>query len=81
MKNRFDLEQEICQVHTFADHLGTICEGILEHELTTDEIVNALEGLRVLLNLQANKLHDTMCQSLGLDNYSTFGTNNKDNVV
>jgi len=69
MKDRFDLENEIAQLHNFADNLGTVCEGILEHNLENDEIVNALEGLRVLLNLHANKLHDTMTQCFNLDQY------------
>jgi hypothetical protein len=70
MKDRFDLENEITALHTFADSLGTLSEGILEHGLTTDETVNVIEGLRVMLNLQAQKLHDTMCQCLKLDNYT-----------
>lgn len=69
MKDRFDLETEISQLHNFADHLGTICEGILERDLSNDEIVNALEGMRVLLNLHSNKLHDTMSQCFKLDHY------------
>lgn len=69
MKNRFDLENEISTVHTFADQLGTLSEGILEHELTNDEIVNVIEGMRVMLNLHAQKLHDTMSQCFHLDQY------------
>jgi len=72
MKDRFDLENEISQLHNFADNLGTVCEGILEHNLDNDEIVNALEGLRVLLNLHANKLHDTMAQCFNLDQYKNI---------
>jgi hypothetical protein len=69
MKDRFDLENEIGVLYTLADQLGTISEGILEHNLTEDETVNAIEGLRVLMNLQASKLHDTMCQCFNLDSY------------
>lgn len=69
MKDRFDLENEITTLHTFADNLGTLSEGILEHNLTTDETVNAIEGLRVMLTLQANKLLDTMTQCFKLDQY------------
>lgn len=72
MKDRFNLEEEISQLHNFADNLGTICEGILEHNLDNDEIVNALEGLRVLLTLHSNKLHDTMSQCFHLDQYKSF---------
>lgn len=69
MKNRFDLEQEITNLHNFVDQLGSISEGILEHELTNDETVNAIEGIRVLLKIQATKLFDTMCQCFQLDDY------------
>jgi hypothetical protein len=69
MKDRFNLENEIMTIHTFAENLGTLSEGILEHDLSNDEIVNAIEGLRVMMTLQANKLMDTMCQCLKLDQY------------
>lgn len=69
MKDRFDLENEITKLHIFADSLATLSEGILEHDLTTDETVNAIEGLRVMLTLQANKLLDTMTQCFKLDQY------------
>jgi len=68
-KDRFNLENEISFLHTFADNLGSLSEGILEHELTTDETVNAIEGLRVMLSLQANKLMVTMRQCFKLDQY------------
>lgn len=69
MKDRFDLENEINTLYTFSDQLGTLSEGILEHNLSTDETVNAIEGLRVMINLQAQKLHDTMAQCFKLDGY------------
>lgn len=71
MKDRFDLETEIGNIHNFADQLGTLSEGILEHELSNDEIVNVIEGMRIMINLHAQKLHDTMSQCFGLDQYRT----------
>ena len=47
MKDRFNLEEEISQLHNFADQLGTLSEGILEHNLSQDEVSNGLEGLKV----------------------------------
>jgi len=70
MKDRFDLENEIMTLYTFAENLSTLSEGILEHNLSTDEAVNAIEGIRVMLNLQANKLMDTMSQCFKLDQYN-----------
>ena len=69
MKDRFNLEDEINTLYAFSDQLGTLSEGILEHDLDKDSIVNVIEGLRVMINLQAQKLHDTMCQCFNLDNY------------
>lgn len=69
MKDRFNLEDEINTLYSFSEQLGTLSEGILEHNLTTDETVSVIEGLRVMLNLQAQKLHDTMCQCFRLDGY------------
>lgn len=69
MKDRFDLENEISHLYVFADQLGTLSEGLLEHSLTKDETVNGLEGLRVLITLHAQKMHDTMSQCFNLDEY------------
>ena len=70
MKTRFELEDEIGQLYHFSDQLNALSEGILEHNLSNDEIVNVLQGLRVMINLQATKLHDTMSQCFKLDNYN-----------
>jgi hypothetical protein len=72
MKDRFDLEQEINALYGFSEQLSTISEAVLEERLSTDETVNAIEGIRVLMDLQAQKLHDTMCQILKLDNYKEY---------
>lgn len=69
MKDRFDLENEINVLYSFSDQLGTISEAVMEDRLSTDELVNAIEGLRVMINLQVSKLNDTMCQCFKLDNY------------
>ena len=63
MKDRFDLENEIVALHSFADQLSTVSEGIMEARLTTDDTVN------VLLKLHADKLFDTMSQCFKLDGY------------
>lgn len=69
MKDRFNLEDEINTLYSFCEQLGTLSEGILEHDLSKDDIINAIEGLKVMLNLQATKLQDTMCQCFKLDHY------------
>ena len=56
-------------LHAFADQLGNVSEGLMEARLTTDETVNAIEGINVLLKLQAEKLLDTLSQCFKLDGY------------
>ena len=69
MKDRFDLENEISALYNFAENLGTLSEGIMEQDLSKDETVNAIEGLRVMLSLQTNKLMDTMTQCFKLNEH------------
>ena len=69
MKDRFDLENEIMALYAFADQLGNVSAGLMEARLTTDETVNAIEGINVLLKLQAEKLFDTLSQCFKLDGY------------
>jgi hypothetical protein len=76
MKDRFDLENDINTLYTFSDQLSLLSEGILEHDLDTDQVVNVLEGLKVLVNLQTQKLHDTMSQCFKLDQYSNIERGN-----
>lgn len=69
MKDRFNLEDEISELYSFSTQLDNLGEGILEHQLTNDEIVNVLQGMRVMLNLHAQKLIDTLSQCFELDQY------------
>lgn len=70
MKDRFNLEDEINTLYNFCDQLSTLSEGVLEHNISKDDTVNAIEGLRVMLQLQTNKLMDTMCQCFKLNGYN-----------
>ena len=69
MKDRFHLEDEISALYSFSQQLETLSEGILEHDISNDEIVNALTGLKIILDLHAKKMTDTMCQCFNLDKY------------
>jgi|688.fasta_scaffold18882_21 hypothetical protein len=68
--DRFDLEEKINQTHNFVDTINDINYGILEVGMTNDEIVNALEGLAVMLKLHTTKLFDTFAQVHKLDGYN-----------
>lgn len=69
MKNRFDLEQEINTLYSYSEQLGGISEGILEYNMSSEDIVNAIEGLKVMLNLHTQKMMDTLSQCFHLDQY------------
>jgi hypothetical protein len=65
-KNRFDLEEEISSLHSIADQLGCIGESYIKYNLTNEEIITAVKGIKVILDIQAQKLHDTMCECFNL---------------
>lgn len=67
--DRFDLETKITKTSIFADHLRDLSYSILEHDLTTDEIANAIEGLAVLIESHERSLFDTFIQVFKLDGY------------
>jgi|688.fasta_scaffold358685_5 hypothetical protein len=69
MKDRFDLEDKINKTSIFADHLRDLSASILEHDLSKDQISNALEGLAVLIESHERVLFDTFIQALKLDSY------------
>lgn len=69
MKDRFDLEDEITHISVFSKHLRDLSHNIMEHNLTNDEIANALEGLAVLIDSHERVLFDTFTQTLKLDHY------------
>lgn len=67
--DRFELEHKITKTSVFADHLRDLSSSILEHDLSTDEIVNAIEGLAVLIENHERSLFDTFVQAFKLDGY------------
>lgn len=68
--DRFDLESKITRTSVFADHLRDLSYSILEHDLTTDEIVNAIEGLAILVESHERSLFDAFIQVFKLDAYN-----------
>lgn len=69
--NRFDLEEKINQTYNFVDTINDISYGVMEVGMTNDEIVNALDGLAVMLKLHTQKLFDTFTQTYQLDKHNT----------
>ena len=72
MKDRFDLENEISELHNFVQRLDDIGYGVAELDLSKDDILNAVGGLSVLLKIHAEKLFNTFTQVLKLDNYNQY---------
>lgn len=68
--DRFDLETKISKTSVFADHLRDLCNSVLEHGMSNDEIVNAMEGLAVLIESHERALFDTFVAAFKLDGYS-----------
>lgn len=71
MKDRFDLENEINELHTYADQIDLVSNTIIStaKDIDKDTIINALSGLSTLLNMKTNKLFDTFCEVFKLDQY------------
>ena len=73
MKDRFDLEDEIVQIHNFADILrmlsGDLLDGNMYSGCDPERVANALIGMAEILDMQSDKLLDTMCQCFKLDQY------------
>lgn len=73
MKDRFDLEQEILRTTNYADDLRTVVENMLNDSIEgitdVDRYANAIEGVAILIEMQSNKMFDTMSQCFKLDNY------------
>ena len=62
MKNRFDFEQEIMGVWNIIEELKVLHEGVLERDLTSDQISNILSGMTELYQLKFEILFSTFEQ-------------------
>ena len=56
--DRFDFEQQIQKCWLVTEDIYELAEGVLEHELTTDQITNVLFGMKEMYELKFNKLWD-----------------------
>lgn len=66
----FDLESDILQFSNYAEQARLICRGFTEGSLDNDSLINALEGLAVLIELHEGKTFDSFKKVLKLDEYS-----------
>ena len=58
MFDRFDFEQQIMKVWSITDDLDLLLEGVLEKDMSKDDISNVLLGLKELHNMRTEKLFD-----------------------
>jgi len=75
MKSRFDLEEEIMTLHSFADNLRLLAENQLSSTADADTVASALEGIAILIEMHAQRMEDTMCQVFKLNGYKTTQEN------
>lgn len=73
----FELEQQILDCWTITSQLETLLEGILEHDLTTDQAANAVLGLKELYDIKFDKafrtfevVHTDLCRLVKEHNVS-----------
>jgi hypothetical protein len=67
--DRFEIEDKIMGLHSIVDSLNDISYGILEADMTKDDIVNAIDGLAVMVDLKIAKLFDAYKSVFKLDEY------------
>lgn len=62
MNDRFDLEQQIMACWNVTSDIDTLFEGVVESDMTTDQIANILLGMKQLYELKFDKLFNTFEQ-------------------
>jgi hypothetical protein len=68
--DRFDLENAIHKLSNIVDDLNDLSFGVVEADMSKDEIANALDGLAVMTDIKLKKLFDVFIQVHKLDQYA-----------
>jgi hypothetical protein len=69
MSDRFDLESKITDTYNFVTNINDLGESVSNGNLSEDEIVNALNGVAILLKCHTDKLFEVFSEALKLDEY------------
>jgi len=64
-----DLEEQIHNILNICDDLDLLTEGVLNEELSSDEVANITIGISALIKLKHKKMFDTYKKSFKLDEY------------
>lgn len=73
MKDRFDLEEEIIKLYSFAEDVDDVYDYVINSEIwpveAQDDICNLLGSIKIKLKIHSDKMLDTMRQIHKLDQY------------
>ena len=72
-KTRFDVEQEIMELHSFASIIQNYADMLYDGEWkqTEDDVHTTLSGFANLLIAHSEKMMNTHCKHYGLNQYAT----------
>lgn len=59
MNTQFDLEQQILDCWGICEDLDTLMEGVMDRDMTQDDIANVLIGMKALYQLKFSKTFET----------------------
>lgn len=68
--DRFDLEDQIMKSNNIAEELEMIACAILEDQITSDELSNALIGLATIHRIRTGQLFECFKNVFELDEYN-----------
>lgn len=66
--NQFDMEQQIMNCWNVCDDLTILNEGVLDREITRDQIANIVQGMKDLYHLKFETLWESF-EAMGHENY------------
>ena len=76
--NRSDLENEIKKLYHIVDDVNDISYGVLEENLSKDDIANALDGVAVMTEIRIQRVLDTFMEVAYIKNGNDNFTNNNE---
>jgi ABC-type Fe3+ transport system substrate-binding protein len=69
MADRFQLETDITNLYNIADDIDLVVEAILERDMSTDDVANALLGISTMTKLRVDKAFDSYKAAFKLDEF------------
>ena len=58
MIDRFDLEQDIMKCWNITEDIDLLYRNVMDKDLSTDDIANALLGMKTLYEMKFNEMFD-----------------------